>query len=620
MSIIDFKSTKCKHCYKCVRNCLVKAIQIKDERAEIMEDHCILCGQCLKVCPQKAKSLSSELPEVREMIRSGRRVVVTMAPSFMGLMKGGTIGQIRSALKQLGFEDLRETSEGAAFVTAEYEKLLQEGKMENIITTCCPGANDLIEKYYPQLVPFMAPVVSPMVASGLLIRKELGDDVDVVFLGPCIAKKKEAADERNAGVISHVLNFDDITEWLKEKGIDISRCSDVPSESLNPKVNRLYPVTNGIVTSVMASQRGKKDAYRKFYVSGEENCMELCRSLIRGELHRCFIEMNICAGGCIKGPAMKDPEISRYKIKIDMQEAIEAEPVPAAELRKAGRGISFLKSFGDRSVRDAMPTEAEIREILRMTDKTSPEDELNCGACGYSTCRDKAIAVFQHKAELEMCIPFMHSRAESLSNIVLETSPNAVVMVDSEMKIIEFSRASEKLFRKTRAEALKMYLVELIDPSDALYVYDSHADVRGRKVEYPDYQICTMQNIVYIPKQDAVLLTITDITQQEKEAALDYEQKMASAEMAQKVIEKQMTVAQQIAGLLGETTAETKTTLTKMCRSILKEGPEKKENLSEESESDKLRNFAQPPKVDTTYNDNSIVHDMGGDESGMGEL
>jgi transcriptional regulator with PAS, ATPase and Fis domain len=240
--------------------------------------------------------------------------------------------------------------------------------------------------------------------------------------------------------------------------------------------------------------------------------------------------------------------------------------------------------------------------------------------CGYSTCRDKAIAVFQHKAELEMCIPFMHSRAESLSNIVLETSPNAVVMVDSEMKIIEFSRASEKLFRKTRAEALKMYLVELIDPSDALYVYDSHADVRGRKVEYPDYQICTMQNIVYIPKQDAVLLTITDITQQEKEAALDYEQKMASAEMAQKVIEKQMTVAQQIAGLLGETTAETKTTLTKMCRSILKEGPEKKENLSEESESDKLRNFAQPPKVDTTYNDNSIVHDMGGDESGMGEL
>jgi iron only hydrogenase large subunit-like protein len=161
MSIIDFKSTKCKHCYKCVRNCLVKAIQIKDERAEIMEDHCILCGQCLKVCPQKAKSLSSELPEVREMIRSGRRVVVTMAPSFMGLMNGGTTGQIRSALKQLGFEDLRETSEGAAFVTAEYEKLLQEGKMENIITTCCPGANDLIEKYYPQLVPYMAPCGFP---------------------------------------------------------------------------------------------------------------------------------------------------------------------------------------------------------------------------------------------------------------------------------------------------------------------------------------------------------------------------------------------------------------------------------------------------------------------------
>lgn len=616
MSVIDFKSTKCKHCYKCVRNCPVKAIQIKEERAEIVEDHCILCGKCLKVCPQKAKTLSSELDAVKERIASGAKVVATIAPSYMGLMKYAKIGQVRDALLRLGFADVRETSEGAAFVTAEYGKLLSEGKMENIITTCCPSANDLIEMYYPSLVPYLAPTVSPMVASGLLIKKEMGEDADVVFIGPCIAKKKEAQDIRNKGIISNVINFDDVREWLDEEKIDVMQCEDLPFEKFDPKVNRLYPITNGIITSVVASENGG-DGYRKFYVSGEENCTEFCRGMVNGDFHRCFVEINMCAGGCIKGPAMKKPEVSHYKVKVDMEEAVRTEPASADAIEKAGEGISFRKEFSDHSIQDPIPTEEQIREILRMTDKATPEDELNCGACGYSTCRDKAIAVFQHKAELEMCIPYMHARAESMSNIVLATSPNAVIMVDKDMKIIEFSQASEKMFGKTRSEALRMYLVELIDPSDAIYVYDSHADVHGRKVDYPDYNVCTMQNILYIPKRDEVLITMTDITKQETEARADYEQKLATAELAQKVIDKQMTVAQQIAGLLGETTAETKTTLTKMCRSFLNgEAKNQPEHPDERSgKENEIWGHSVSGEVDTTYNDNRIIHDMGGDNA-----
>ena len=149
MAIIDFKATKCKHCYKCVRNCEVKAIMIKDGRAEIMPDKCILCGKCLQICPQSAKQLVSDLGLVKSWIMSGQKVVVSIAPSYMGLLKFNTIGQVKAALKKLGFADVRETSEGAALVTEEYTRLLQEGKMENIITTCCPSVNDLIEIYYP---------------------------------------------------------------------------------------------------------------------------------------------------------------------------------------------------------------------------------------------------------------------------------------------------------------------------------------------------------------------------------------------------------------------------------------------------------------------------------------
>ena len=573
MAIIDFKATKCKHCYKCVRNCEVKAIMIKDERAEIMPDKCILCGKCMQVCPQSAKTLVSDLDIVKGYIANNIPTVVSIAPSYMGLLKYKSIGQINAALRKLGFTDVRETSEGAAMVTAEYARLLEEGKMETIITTCSPSVNDLIEIYYPQLIPYMAPVVSPMIAHGKMLKEELGKNVKVVFLGPCIAKKKEAGDVRHDSCIDAVLNFNDINRWLKEEEITIEDCEDIPFRHLDPRVNRLYPVTNGVVNSVLATEE-KRDGYRKFYVHGARNCIDLCESMVRGEIKGCFIEMNMCSGGCIKGPTVEDESISRFKVKLDMEETIEKDPAEKSEVEEIISRISFQKLFMDRSPREAMPTEAQIQDILKKTGKTKPEDELNCGACGYSTCREKAIAVFQKKAELGMCIPFMHEKAESLSNLVMETSPNIVLIVDKDMKVLEYSAVGEKYFGKTRQEALNMYLYEFIDPSDFQWVYDSHQNIHGKKVTYSEYNFSMLQNIVYIEKEDVVLATFIDITKEEELAKQEYEKKLETIDLAQRVIHKQMMVAQEIAGLLGETTAETKTTLTKLCRSLLDEGSE----------------------------------------------
>ncbi|MBT9775842.1 4Fe-4S dicluster domain-containing protein [Clostridium sp. MCC353] len=573
MGIIDFKATKCKHCYKCVRNCEVKAIMIKDERAEIMEDKCILCGHCLQICPQSAKTLTSDLEIVKGYIRQGIPTVVSIAPSYMGLLKYKTLGQVNAALRKLGFLDVRETSEGAAIVTQEYAGLLEEGKMENIITTCCPSANDLIEIYYPQLIPYLAPVVSPMIAHGKLLKKEFGQETKVVFLGPCIAKKKEARDPRHDSYVDAVLNFNEIERWLREEDIVVEDCEDIPFANIDPKVNRLYPVTNGVVNSVLTTER-KSDSYRKFYVHGSKNCIDLCASMSRGEIKGCFIEMNMCSGGCIKGPTVNDESISRFKVKLDMEETIAKEPVDADQETNLTEGLRFGKIFLDHSPKDPMPTEAQILEILRKTGKNKPEDELNCGACGYPTCREKAIAVFQKKAELNMCIPFMHEKAESLSNLVMDTSPNIVLIVDKDMRIMEYSAVGEKYFGKTRAEALDMYLYEFIDPVDFQWVYDTHQNIHGKKVTYTEYSLSTLQNIVYVEKEDVVLATFIDITKEEEQAQQDYERKLETIDLAQKVIHKQMMVAQEIAGLLGETTADTKTTLTQLCRSLLEEGSE----------------------------------------------
>ena len=571
MNVIGFKAANCQHCYKCVRTCDVKAITIRNEQAHIMNDQCILCGQCLDACPQNAKTLISDLEQVKQYIKSGAVTIVSLAPSYLGVLKHTSPGQVITALKKLGFTYVRETAEGAALVTKEYERLLSEGNMENILTTSCPSVNDLIEIYYPSLVPYMAPVDSPMIAHGKLLRKAF-PNAKIVFLGPCIAKKREAfGDNRTCGYIDAVLNFREFELWLAEEGIVLSELPDSLPDNQNPEVNRLYPISSGVLSSVIASKQIPHDSYRKFYVHGIKNCMDLFRSMERGEITNSFIELNLCTGGCIKGPAINRDAISRFKVKLDMEEAIPKTPV-SKEYPDALPAVSLAHAFFDRSPKDAMPTEEQIAHILRKLGKTKPEHMLNCGACGYANCREKAIAVYRGKAELTMCIPYMHDRAQSLSNVVLDTSPNMIVIVDSELKIIEFSKAAEKHFHLSRARAREKYLYELIDPSDFLQVLETHEDILSKKVVYEDTGLATMQNIVYMKAQNSVLGIFQDITKEEEQNKLAYKVKIETIEMAQRVIDKQMLVAQEIAGLLGETTAETKVTLTKLRDTILYDG------------------------------------------------
>lgn len=572
MNVISFKEAKCKNCYKCVRTCEVKAITVKHEQAQIMNDKCILCGHCLEACPQNAKYFISDLDKVKGYIKGGIPTIVSLAPAYLGVLKYKTPGQVVTALLKLGFSSVRETAEGAAFVTAEYRKLLLEGRMDNIITTCCPSVNDLIEIYYPSLTRYMAPVDSPMIAHGKLIRHQFGPNVKVVFLGPCIAKKREAEnDPRTNGFIDAVINFTELEEWLLQENIQIDTLTDSPFDNPDPKVNRLYPISSGVLSSVVATTE-EANKYRKFYVHGIRNCIDLFESMERDEVNGCFIEADICSGGCIKGSALNREFISRFKVKLDMEEAIPKVPQKDEKFFEPGKDLSFYKVFFDRSPKDPMPSDEEIAAILQKIGKVAPEDELNCGACGYRSCREKAIAVYQGKAELTMCIPYMHEKAQSMANVVLDTTPNILIIADMDMHIVEFNSAAERHFKIPRAKALEMYLYELLDSADFEEVIRTKTSMFGKKVAFKDLGITVLQNIVYIQKPKGVLGILQDITQEEEKNQLAYKVKMDTIEMAQKVIDKQMMVAQQIAGLLGETTAETKVTLTKLRDTILYDG------------------------------------------------
>ena len=567
MRVIDFKDAKCRHCYKCVRHCAVKAISVRDEQARIMVDHCINCGRCLEVCPQNAKTFASDLDRVKGYLRRGCRTVISIAPSYAGVLEFDRPGQVVDALQRLGFAEVRETAEGAALVTNEYKKLVREGKMPNIITTCCPSVNDLIEKYYPHCANLMAPVVSPMIAHGRYIKKIYGPDAKVVFLGPCIAKKQEAeGDDRVTGAVDAILTFEELALWLKEEGIDLRSCEEKPMGNPDPRINRLYPVSGGVIQSVITEEEA--DGYHKVFVDGLENCMEMLECLRRGELDHCFIEANVCEGGCAKGPASAHWNTSYVKTKVKIENGVSYKA--ARNLPDMGTE-ELAKKFGNRGLDDRMPTEEQIRRILMSTGKYSIEDELNCGACGYSTCREKAVAVFRGKAEVTMCMPYALTRAESMSNVVMDMTPNMIFIIGNDMRILDCNKKGQELLGVGHDEAVQRYIFEFIEEEDIETALLTREPVFHKKIRLDQGRIVAEETIVYIADLDAVLVLFQDVTREEKIKEQHYNLKVETVEMAQKVIEKQMMVAQEIAGLLGETTAETKVTLTKLRDSILNE-------------------------------------------------
>ncbi len=584
MKVIDFKSANCKHCYKCVRECSVKAIRVQNAQARIMENHCVLCGTCLEVCPQNAKTFISDLPRVKKYIADGEHIVISLAPSYLGVTSYKKPGQVTDALLKLGFSEVRETSEGAVYVTNAFARLMEEGRMENIISTCCPSVNELVEKYYPSLTRYLAPVVSPAIAHGRMIKAMYGPDTKVVFIGPCIAKKKEAeGDPRTAGAVDAVLDFDEVNEWLEQSGIDIMECRDISPSNPSPEVNRLYPVAGGIISSVLAKMAGQKTQgdfgkYRRVFVDGIDDCRALFQDMEEGKISGCFIEANMCSGGCVNGPAAIKSSLSRFRARIVVEDQVENR---APEYPEEIEGVDISTHFAPAPPEDNMPTQAQIEDILRATGKYEASQELNCGACGYSTCREKAVAVFQGKAEIEMCLPYAFEKAQSMANVILDEMPDVVIVINRSFEVMEFNRQAERLFGLSQAEAQGRPIFEFIEADDIDQVCRTKEPSRRKKIRTISGDHVLQGNIVYMKDQDAMLAIYREITEEEAELERQVKIKMDTVDVAQKVIDKQMQVAQEIAGLLGETTAETKVILTQLRDSMLEDTDVKKEPESQ---------------------------------------
>lgn len=299
--------------------------------------------------------------------------------------------------------------------------------------------------------------------------------------------------------------------------------------------------------------------------------MELFEELEKGGIRDCFFEVNVCEGGCIKGPASDKWRQSLVRAKMDIEKQVKHR---AEAVDIDGGAVDLHKVFTDRRVVDALPDDKQMQEVLHAMGKYTREDELNCGACGYATCRAKAAAVFQKKAEIGMCLPYALAQAESMSNIVMDVTPSMILIVDKDMRIRECNKKAMEMLGVSREEALERYIFEFIDDRDIAEVLSTKKQIIHKKMSLDTVKLKVVETIIYIDSLESVLVTYQDITKEEKAKEQHFNLKMETVEMAQKVIDKQMMVAQEIAGLLGETTAETKVTLSRLRDSILFEEEE----------------------------------------------
>lgn len=562
MAWIQFDKGNCRDCYKCLRACPSKAIKIVGNHAEIVEEMCIICGHCQMVCPQDIIQITSGLTQVKRAIAEGKRVVASVAPSFAGIFSLDEPKKFVTALKKLGFSHVEETAVGADVVKKEYVRLLNLQSYDNFITTCCPSANYLIEKYHESCIPYMAPVMSPMLAHGKLIKEKYGWDTVVVFLGPCIAKKQEARDAEHNDLVDQVLTFKEISQWFEVSGIDPNKEKATDFDAASYCGGAQFPVRGGVLGDW--DQVCKQNGYEYVQVDGVDSCKEMLAAIANGSIKGVCVELNMCEGACMGGPGIPEEAPNFYvrekRVK-DYAKSHEKVKDIQQMLPDSGR---FHKIFAKGELCLLTPSEEEIQRILCSMGKFKKSDELNCNTCGYRTCREKAKAIYNGMSEVSMCLPFMRKKAESIRNTIFENSPNAILLLDEGANILEMNPKAEKIFTIDSEKAKGIPMDAFIEAKYFEAIIKDKKSIIHRKVFIESYNVRVLLHMNYIEEEKVYMLILSDITQSEKNVKALHEMKAKSLDAAQEVIEKQMRVAQEIASLLGETTAETKLILTKL--------------------------------------------------------
>lgn len=544
--VVFTNKAKCLDCYRCIRVCPVKAIRMKQGQASVIEELCIDCGTCIRNCPQEAKTYRKDYHRLDSLLEN-KKVAVSIAPSFRGLLSLEEIKSLPSVLRHIGFSYVSETAVGAYFTSLRTNECFADSS-SSVVAGACPAVVNYIEKYRPDLLNFLADAASPMVLHARILKELLGEDTAIVFVGPCIAKKSEASREEYSELIDIVLTFDEFNEYLEEKNIKYENFE--PSDFDDSPINdaKYYPIAGGLLkTSKLSTDMTAVDVVA---TTGFDELSEVL-NILNNDSRKTFIEPLFCNQGCLNGPGIKS-EKNLFNRRIDLITNNSLSSKNVNEIRTCSIDLSC--NFSDKSYSLQNISEEEINNILLETGNADPSERLNCQACGYASCYDKAVAVARGMAETEMCIPFMRRKAESKSDKIIERSPNGIVILDEHLRIINMNPAFKKYFSCNESIAGKP-ISYLMDPEPFVKVATGQVAKYEIDVEHKQYGIICHEVIYELKENKQFVGVFVNITNNLEDRSRYDSLRENTINQAKELLEHQIGIAQSFAKLLGESTA-----------------------------------------------------------------
>ena len=554
--IVYTLTARCQDCYRCLRSCPVNAIGVKDGQAYIDDDKCIQCGTCIKECPQNAKTYRKNLNTVQQLIMDGCCVAASIAPSFAARYPGWKAMRLPSILRKLGFNHVSETSDGAeltAKATVEKAKYQRRGG----VCTACPAIVNYTEKYRSDRLDMLVKVVSPMIAHARLIKKKRGNDCKVVFIGPCVAKKGEALRPEYKGLIDAVLTFEELDEWIESEGLKFKNMPESDFESYGDSTEaRLFPLPGGMLKTAGVENDGT--LINVLHTSGADSVMEIF-DLPDNEWEFSLIEPLFCKEGCINGPGMNSSE-NLFKRRNDViNYAQERAPL---NIETETQGISLFTEFkASKHDYSHKYDEADIKRVFSETGKASEELQLNCGACGFGSCREMAKAVLDGAAENDMCMPYMRRTAESRKDMIIETSPNGIVILNEKMEITSMNPAFREYFLCSDS-LLGRQISYLMDDVGFEKISSGSTSKFESVMEFNSHEY---HQLVYKLEDDNQYVGIfSDISNIKLNENILEGLKLQTVEKAEALLKHQLEMAEKMAVFLGESTARSEELLDKL--------------------------------------------------------
>ena len=568
--LIYTEKNNCQDCYKCVRECPVKAIRVEDHHASVIGENCIYCGHCTTTCPVEAKKVRNDLDRARFLIHNYPRVIASVAPSYISEYSAVSKSEMAAMLQELGFWKVSETALGAEMVSAESARYFEKQTGGVHISSCCPVVVEYIRKYYPKHTSKIMPYDTPMLSHGRMLKAKYGADVKVVFIGPCIAKKKEA--EENRGVIDAALTFKTLNAWFNNAELLPEDVADIPAK-FEPECAgdaALYPIEGGMIKGMQKVTDLDEETSVTF--SGLSNVKKVLDELdtypAEGKL---FLELLACEGGCVNGPGAKETTTLLGK----RQHIIADHKNRAAYCSNSTATSTWINRYDYiQPVAKVYYDTDVVDETLRSIGKFAGEDELDCGGCGYQSCRAFSMAILEGKAERNMCVSYMRRVAQDKASVLLHRMPYGVVMVDEHLKIIE----SNQVFAKLLGEDIELAYeakpglcgadLKKVLPWHAFF--DRFIDSDESQMERDLHMDDKMYNLsVFTIQKDRIFCGIL------RNLGMPELKRDEIVKRTHEVIQENLSTVQQIAFLLGENASKTESILNSIVNMQYQDDSEK---------------------------------------------